>query len=106
MGVRLLVGTAKGGFWVTSDDRREWAVEGPFFKGWKVTAGLRLAGGGWMAAVASDILGRAVSVGVDYRRDPVAVAAGAPAAAPEHADVERFCKIFRGEVVKEIAHGI
>ncbi len=59
-----------------------------------------------VAAVASDILGRAVSVGVDYRRDPVAVAAGAPAAAPEHADVERFCKIFRGEVVKEIAHGI
>ena len=39
MGVRLLVGTAKGGFWVTSDDHREWAVEGPFFKGWKVTAG-------------------------------------------------------------------
>ena len=37
MGVRLLVGTAKGGFRVTSDDRREWEVSGPFFKGWKVT---------------------------------------------------------------------
>ena len=55
MSVRLLVGTAKGGFRVTSDDRRQWKVEGPFFKGWKVTAGLRVEGGGFVAAVASDI---------------------------------------------------
>ncbi len=65
MGVRLLVGTAKGGFWVTSDDRREWAVEGPFFKGWKVTAGLRLAGGTFMAGVASDIYGPAIFLSAD-----------------------------------------
>ena len=68
MGVRLLVGTSKGGFWVTSGDRREWAVEGPFFKGWKVTAGLRLADGRWMAAVASDIYGPAIFLSDDGER--------------------------------------
>ena len=66
MGVRVMVGTAKGGFWVTSPDRRKWEVTGPFFKGWKVTAGLRLSDGRFMAAVASDIYGPAVYV---YRGD-------------------------------------
>ena len=59
---RLLVGTAKGGFWVTSDDRRQWKVEGPFFKGWKVTAGLA----GWDAPVSEGdtvVLMQAVSGG-------------------------------------------
>ena len=65
MGVRLLVGTAKGGFRVTSDDRREWKVEGPFFKGWKVTAGLRLRDGGFVAAVASEIYGPAIFLSPD-----------------------------------------
>lgn len=60
MSVRLLVGTAKGGFWLTSRDRREWEVIGPFFKGWKVTAGIRLSDGRFMTAVASDIYGPAV----------------------------------------------
>jgi DNA polymerase-3 subunit gamma/tau len=58
-----------------------------------------------VAAAASEILGRPVRVGVDYRRDQEAAAAESPAA-PQDADVGRFCKIFRGEVVKEIAHGI
>lgn len=65
MGVRLLVGTAKGGFWVTSGDRRGWEVAGPFFKGWKVTAGLRLESGGFVAAVASDIYGPAIFLSPD-----------------------------------------
>ncbi|MDE2763915.1 MAG: exo-alpha-sialidase [Gemmatimonadota bacterium] len=65
MGVRLLVGTAKGGFWVTSDDRSEWEVAGPFFKGWKVTAGLRLRDGSFVAAVASDIYGPAIFLSPD-----------------------------------------
>ena len=65
MGVRLLVGTAKGGFWVTSGDRREWKVAGPFFKGWKVTAGLRLEDGGFVAAVASDVYGPAIFLSGD-----------------------------------------
>ncbi|MEX2504527.1 MAG: sialidase family protein [Egicoccus sp.] len=36
-GVRLLVGTAKGGFVLTSDERRrDWKVEGPLFGGWEI----------------------------------------------------------------------
>jgi len=36
-GVRLLVGTAKGGFVLTSDEgRRDWEVEGPLFGGWEI----------------------------------------------------------------------
>ena len=74
-------------------------------------AGDRYAGGQvvdaqqTVAAAASEILGRPVSIGVDYRREPAAAPEGAGRAAPENADVGRFCKIFRGEVVKEIAHG-
>ncbi|MBW8747314.1 MAG: exo-alpha-sialidase [Acidobacteria bacterium] len=35
--VRLLVGTRKGGFVLTSDGkRRDWVVEGPFFAGWEI----------------------------------------------------------------------
>ena len=35
--VRLLVGTAKGGFVLTSDGtRRDWSLEGPLFGGWEV----------------------------------------------------------------------
>ncbi len=73
MSVRLMVGTGKGGFWVSSDDRRAWKVSGPFFKGWKVTAGVRLADGRYMAAVASDIYGPALHVsrdGVDWEQLP------------------------------------
>ncbi len=36
-GVRILVGTAKGGFIITSDrSRRDWTVDGPHFGGWVV----------------------------------------------------------------------
>ncbi len=36
-GVRVLVGTRKGAFVLTSDGRRrDWAVSGPFFGGWEV----------------------------------------------------------------------
>ena len=35
--VRLLVGTKKGGFVLTSDERRkEWKVSGPHFAGWEI----------------------------------------------------------------------
>ncbi|WP_263415707.1 WD40/YVTN/BNR-like repeat-containing protein [Terriglobus albidus] len=35
--VRLLVGTRKGGFVLTSDGKRQdWKVEGPFFAGWEI----------------------------------------------------------------------
>ena len=59
-----------------------------------------------VASVAREILGRPVSIGVDYRREQGPAGGAAPADAPENADVGRFCKIFRGEVIKEIAHGI
>jgi hypothetical protein len=36
-GVRVLVGTRKGAFVLTSDEKRkEWAVNGPYFGGWEV----------------------------------------------------------------------
>jgi len=36
-GVRLLVGTRKGAFVLTSDGTREdWKVEGPLFAGWEI----------------------------------------------------------------------
>lgn len=36
-GVRVLVGTRKGGFILTSDERRaHWAISGPHFAGWEV----------------------------------------------------------------------
>ena len=59
-----------------------------------------------VASAASKILGRPVSIGVDYRREQGSAGGAAPAAASENGDVGRFCKVFRGEVIKEIAHGI
>jgi hypothetical protein len=36
-GVRVLVGTRKGAFVLTSDEgRRQWQVDGPHFGGWEV----------------------------------------------------------------------
>lgn len=38
MTVVLGIGTVKGGWTASSDDRRNWTVAGPFMKGWEVTA--------------------------------------------------------------------
>jgi len=36
-GVRVLVGTRKGAFVLTSDGKRQkWDVSGPFFGGWEI----------------------------------------------------------------------
>ena len=36
-GVRVLVGTKKGGFVLSADGtRKDWTVSGPFFAGWEV----------------------------------------------------------------------
>ena len=36
-GVRVLVGTRKGAFILTSDGKRQkWTVDGPFFSGWEI----------------------------------------------------------------------
>jgi len=63
--VRVLVGTIKGAFWLTSQDRETWDVKGPFFKGWKVTAGLGMSDGRFLVAVASDVYGPALHVTED-----------------------------------------
>lgn len=57
MGTLVIVGTAKGGFLLRSDNRRDWDVEGPFFKGWKVTAAERTPEGDYLVATASDVYG-------------------------------------------------
>ena len=66
-----------------------------------------------VSAAASEVLGRAVAIKVAYHRPDEQPRAAAPATAAgggDHGaggsgDVERFRKVFRGEVVKEISHG-
>ena len=68
MGVQVFVGTMKGAFVLRSDDERsEWSVEGPLFKGWKVTAVARAPGGDYLCATASDVYGPAVHRSRDLR---------------------------------------
>ena len=54
-----------------------------------------------VAAAAAAVVGRPVSVKVNYRRD--GAQSGADTAGVS--DVQRFLKVFRGEVVKEISFG-
>jgi hypothetical protein len=54
-----------------------------------------------VAAAAAAVVGRPVSVKVNYRRDGAQAGAGSA----EGSDVQRFLKVFRGEVVKEISIG-
>jgi photosystem II stability/assembly factor-like uncharacterized protein len=66
--VRVLVGTEKGAFVFSSDRaRRSWQVEGPLFKGWKVTASARSASGRYFLATASQVYGAALHVGEDFK---------------------------------------
>ena len=61
MGTMLVVGTLKGAFVFRSNaDRSAWTVEGPLFKGWKVTAFERAPDGEYLAATASDVYGTAI----------------------------------------------
>ncbi len=53
----LFVGTEKGAFLMRSQDRTRWAIEGPLFKGWKVTAAARAPDGRFVAASASHVYG-------------------------------------------------
>lgn len=65
-GVRVLIGTEKGAFVATSGtDRRRWDVEGPLFKGWKVTASGRSPTGRFLVATASPVYGPALHIGDD-----------------------------------------
>ncbi len=66
MGVLAIVGTDRAAFLYRSDNaRRSWRIEGPLFKGWKVTATARLASGRWIAATASEVYGPALHVSED-----------------------------------------
>jgi hypothetical protein len=67
MSVTVVVGTSKGGFVYRSKDRRDWTIEGPLFKGWKVTAVGRDIEGGWLLATASDVYGAAIQRSKDLR---------------------------------------
>ncbi|MBK8915296.1 MAG: exo-alpha-sialidase [Phycisphaerales bacterium] len=66
MSVQLLIGTDKGAFLCRSDSaRRNWKIEGPHYKGWKVTAAERTADGGWLLGTASYVYGAAIHAGRD-----------------------------------------
>ena len=66
MGVLLIVGTEKGAFLVRSDEARaRWRVEGPVFKGWKVTAASRDPGGRYYLGVASPVYGPTIQLSDD-----------------------------------------
>ncbi|MCZ6597476.1 MAG: hypothetical protein O7B99_07555, partial [Planctomycetota bacterium] len=63
MGIHIIIGTVKGSFLLRSDDgRADWTLEGPLFKGWKVTASTRDGEGRTFLATASDVYGPAIQV--------------------------------------------
>lgn len=64
MNVTVVVGTEKGAFLLRSNGRRKrWDIEGPIFKGWKVTAAARTARGRTLLATSSYVYGPAIQVG-------------------------------------------
>ncbi|MHC4947337.1 MAG: WD40/YVTN/BNR-like repeat-containing protein [Planctomycetota bacterium] len=66
MPVRVIVGTDKGAFFLhADDDRADWTIEGPRFKGWKATASARDAAGRFSLATASTVYGPAVHLSED-----------------------------------------
>jgi hypothetical protein len=67
MKTTLFIGTRKGLFLATTDDRTRWNIEGPFFKGWEVTAGERTPGGAYLAATTSYVYGPAIHRSPDLR---------------------------------------
>ena len=66
MNVVVIVGTDKGGFVLRSDAaRRDWSIDGPIHKGWKVTAATRASDGSWLVGTTSQIYGAAVQISSD-----------------------------------------
>ncbi|MHC4549872.1 MAG: WD40/YVTN/BNR-like repeat-containing protein [Planctomycetota bacterium] len=69
MAVTLVVGTDRGAFICRSDAARtSWQVDGPHFKGWKVTASARTRSGRYLVATASRVYGAALHVSDDFER--------------------------------------
>jgi photosystem II stability/assembly factor-like uncharacterized protein len=68
MGVTLAVGTEKGAYLLRSDDRRaDWNLEGPLFKGWRVTTFGRAPNGAYLLATGSNWFGAALHRSSDLR---------------------------------------
>lgn len=67
MSVLVIVGTEKGAFLCRSDQsRKQWDIDGPLFKGWKVTASARTAGG-YLLATTSQVYGPALHATADLK---------------------------------------
>ena len=68
MSVTLLIGTQKGAWILTSNtDRSQWSMEGPIFKGWKVTTAAKDEHGTYFLGVASDIYGPSIQKSTDLK---------------------------------------
>lgn len=68
MSVTALVGTDRAGFLYRTDNaRRKWTLDGPLFKGWKVTTAARDGRGRYWAATASQVYGPALHVSEDLK---------------------------------------
>ncbi len=66
MGQIAIIGTDKGGFVLRANrERSSWAIEGPFFKGWKVTTSTRDARGHFFVGTASYVYGAALHTRAD-----------------------------------------
>ncbi len=66
MSMRLAIGTAKGAFFLRTDDRLTWTLDGPAFPGWKVTAFVRTPDGDPLLATASNWFGAALHRSADW----------------------------------------
>lgn len=68
MSVVVIIGTEKGAFVArATSERRNWQIEGPLFKGWKVTASGRSPSGHYLLATASQVYGVAIHKGSDLK---------------------------------------
>ncbi len=68
MAVTLAVGTEKGAYLLRSgDERSEWDLEGPLFKGWKVTAFGQTGSGDYLLATGSNWFGAALHRSPDLK---------------------------------------
>lgn len=68
MTVVVIIGTEKGAFVARAGaERRDWQIEGPLFKGWKVTASGRSPSGRYFLGTASQVYGAAIHTGSDLK---------------------------------------
>ena len=67
MGVLVIVGTDKAAFLLRSKDRQNWQLEGPLFKGWRLTAATRHGSGRYFVATASQVYGTAIHASDDLK---------------------------------------